>query len=375
MNQSNNNHHYDENVRADKLRLLYNQPLPAVMFVVLAAILYANILWEQADKHLLYIWLSVIAFSSILRIVLFVTYSNKKPIGNDVLKWEKPYFITLMISSVAWGFGPTLLSYDLSFLYQTITCFMLVGIAGSALSTYSAIRYVAVSALLVILLPTILFFLFSGENIKILVAAATLLFMMAGIRSSRINSNALHYSFMLTHALSRAKEEAEKLASIDMLTGINNRRAFTELAKAQVEYCKRHEHPVSAIIIDADHFKDINDTYGHASGDAALQHLSEIIQNLTRASDIIGRIGGEEFAVLLTSTNVKDATVVAEKLKNWIADNPVHIAEEYFSMTVSVGVASDDNYDLEPLLSNADKAMYKAKEAGRNQVVCFESLN
>lgn len=369
--QSNNDHHYGNSVRADKLRLLYEQPLLAVLFTVIAAIIYAYMMWSQADKEILLSWLAVVGFVSLSRIILFVSYTKKKPVGDEILKWEKPYFITLMLAFITWGVGMALVSYNLSLLNQTITSFMLIGIAGSALSTYAAMRYLAVTALLVILLPIIMVFIFTGENIQMLMAVAALIFIIAGIKSSKIYSNSLHYSFMLTHALSKAKEEAEKLARIDMLTAINNRRAFTDLAKAQVEYCKRHEHPVSAIILDADHFKNINDTHGHAAGDIALQHLANILKELTRSSDIIGRIGGEEFAVLLTSTNINDAMLVAEKLKNWIADNPVHIEAEYFSMTVSIGVATDESYDLEQLLNNADKAMYKAKRAGRNQVVSF----
>ena len=367
----NNHESFDENVQSDKLKLLYHQSFPAIFFSLIAASIYVGILWPKMDSKLLFIWLSVIVISSFLRLFLFLTYRHKNPQGDEVLKWERPYFITLIMSSSIWGIGAVLLSYNLSFLYQTITYFILMGMAGSALTVYSAIRYFSVSAVAIILLPITLWFLFLADSRSIMMSALGIIFMVSAYRATLVLSDTLHFSYMLTHALGRAKEEAEKLASIDMLTGINNRRAFTELAKNQVEYCKRHEYPVSAIILDADHFKNINDTYGHASGDAALQNLSNILQNLTRASDVIGRIGGEEFAVLLTSTNVKDAMLVAEKLKNWIADNPVHIDDEYFSMTVSIGVASDDKYNLELLLNNADKAMYKAKRAGRNQVICF----
>lgn len=372
MTQSNNSHHYGESVRADKLRLLYNRPFPAVALTAIAAVIYSNIIWLQVESNLLFIWLGIIVFVSIVRVALFVAFDTQKPLDNDVLKWETPYFVTLMLSSLSWGLGLVWLMLDLPFLYQAITCFMLVGIAGSALSTYSTMRYIAVSTLLVVLTPMVVFLLFSGEKIQILITLSALLFIVGGIRASRISSNALHCSFVLTHALSRAKEEAEKLASIDMLTEINNRRAFTRLAKVQVDYCKRHESPVSAIVLDADHFKNINDTHGHAAGDTALQHLANILKELTRSSDIIGRIGGEEFAILLTNTNIGDAKIVAEKLKSWIADNPVHFDDNYFPITVSIGVASDESYNLESLLNHADKAMYIAKQFGRNQVICHE---
>jgi len=370
MNKQNE---FDANVQSDKLKLLYLQSFPAVLYSLIVAFIYTNILWPQVESKQLIFWLGLVVFLSFIRLFLFLAYRRQNPQGQDILKWEKPYFITLMLSSFIWGVGIVLLSYQLPFLYQAITYFILIGMAGSALTVYSAIRYFSIATVSIILIPVTFLFLFSGENAAIMMAAAGILFMISAYRATRVLSDTLHYSFLLTHALGKAKEEAEKLARTDMLTGLNSRRAFTDLANNQIEYCKRHELQVSAIIIDVDHFKRINDSRGHAAGDSALQNLAEIMQNTTRAEDIIGRIGGEEFAVLLTNTPIKEAVLVAEKLKSWVADHPVHIEEEYFSMTVSIGVASDKSYNLELLLQHADKAMYQAKQAGRNQVIFDEN--
>ena len=368
----NNQDLYDESVQVDKLQLLYRQSYPAVIFSLAAAFLYAGILWHQVEKYRLLIWLSIIITASLLRLFLFIAYHRQTPQGKNILKWERPYYITLIIASLIWGFGSVYLSYHLSFLYQSITYFLLIGLAGSALTVYSALRYFSITTVALILFPVTIQFLLLDTDVAFMMSLAGILFMISAFRATRVLADNLHYSYMLTHALSRANEEAEKLASTDMLTGINNRRAFTELSNVQVEYCKRHENPVTAIVLDVDHFKTINDKYGHAAGDTALQHLAEILQTITRSSDIIGRIGGEEFAVLLVNTNITEALLVAEKIRNWIADHPVHIGEDYFSMTVSIGVASDDKYNLELLLNLADKAMYKAKQTGRNRVVCNE---
>ena len=367
-----NQNDFDANVQYDKLKLLYHQSYPAIFYSIVVAFIYAYILSPQVASNLLFIWLGFVGFSSFIRLSLFLTYRRQNPQGQDILKWKNPYFITLMMSSLIWGVGVVLLSYKLPFLYQAITYFLLIGMAGSALTVYSAIRYFSIATVAIILIPETFMFLLTGENTAIMMAIVGIIFMVSAFRATRVLSETLHYSYLLTHAFGRAKEEAEKLARTDMLTGLNNRRAFTELSNIQIEYCKRHEHQVSAIIIDVDHFKNINDSRGHAAGDSALQHLAKILQNTTRSSDIIGRIGGEEFAILLTNTHVNEAASVAEKLKDWIADHPVHIADDYFSMTVSVGVASDNSYNLESLLKRADKAMYKAKQAGRNQVIYDE---
>lgn len=365
--------HFEEDVRSDKLQLLYHQSHHAVFFSVVGAALYVIIFWTHVSHDFLLAWLAAIVFASLIRIILFYRYRKQQLSGKDILHWEKPYFISLIFSSFIWGGGLALLGYTTSFLYQSIAYFLLMVMAGSALTVYSAIRYMSISVVVIILMPMTILFLFLGEHTSVLMAVAGLLFMASAARSTRVLSESLDFSYMLTHALTRAKEEAEKLASTDILTGINNRRAFTELAKAQLQYCERHELPVSAIILDADHFKKINDTLGHAAGDIALQHLAQILKKTTRATDIVGRIGGEEFAILFTNTRINEAILIAEKIKNWIADNPVHVAEEYFSITVSIGVSSGDNYNLDLLLNHADKAMYKAKKEGRNQVKYYAS--
>lgn len=368
----NNQNYHDESVQADKLQLLYRQSYPAVFFSLIVAFLYVNILWDQVNNKSLFIWLGIVIVASLVRLFIFVTYRRQSPEGKNILKWEKPYYISLAVSSIIWGIGLVYLSYNLPFVYQVITYFLLVGMAGSALTVYSALRYLSITTVAFILVPITVRFLFLEQDAALMMSFAVIVFMVSAFRATRVLSDTLHNNYMLTHALSRANEEAEKLASTDMLTGLNNRRAFTDLSNIQIEYCKRYGNPVTAITLDVDHFKNINDKYGHAAGDTALQHLTEILQTITRSSDIIGRIGGEEFAILLINTHVDEAVLVAEKLRNWIADHPVHIGEDCFSMTVSIGVASDNNYNLELLVNLADKAMYKAKQAGRNKVICSE---
>ena len=115
-----NQHNYDINVQSDKLQLLYYQSFPAVFFSLAVAFSYASILWAQLNQNELIIWLSLVVISSFIRLYLFLTYRRQTPKGQDVLKWEKPYFITLMMSSTIWGVGAVLLSYNLSFLYRNI---------------------------------------------------------------------------------------------------------------------------------------------------------------------------------------------------------------------------------------------------------------
>ncbi len=160
-------------------------------------------------------------------------------------------------------------------------------------------------------------------------------------------------------------------ANQDYLTGLSNRRHFMERGEIELARVQRYGESLSAFMLDIDHFKNINDTHGHKAGDIVLQKLSHLLRETLRAVDIIGRIGGEEFAVLLPETGLQEAVEIAERLREIIAHSVVILeAGLPLHFTVSIGVATlkDKSVNLDILLSLADKAMYQAKGGGRNKV-------
>lgn len=165
--------------------------------------------------------------------------------------------------------------------------------------------------------------------------------------------------------------EMQRLAITDPLTGLYNRRHFYKLAEQELHRSRRYNHPLSAIMLDVDHFKHVNDTYGHAIGDEVLRSLAVICQNNLRHIDIHSRYGGEEFAFLLVETDLKGAQTVAERLRHRVAETPIMTKIGPVTVSISLGVAeaTDDTPDLLSLLDHADVALYAAKQAGRNQVV------
>ena len=167
-----------------------------------------------------------------------------------------------------------------------------------------------------------------------------------------------------------ASERRRREAFGDYLTGLANRRAFFEAAEQELARSKALPRPTAVIALDADHFKAINDRYGHPGGDAVLQHLAAILGETFREVDVVARIGGEEFAVLLPSTDLPRAAVVAERLRSLVAAHVVHFDGHRIHYTVSLGVASLDDGDggIDLLLKRADQALYAAKRAGRNRV-------
>ena len=165
--------------------------------------------------------------------------------------------------------------------------------------------------------------------------------------------------------------ELEYLARFDPLTGVANRRHFVEMVKAEMVRSSRYDKPLSILMMDIDQFKEVNDVYGHQAGDIILHALCETCKMVLRAVDIVGRWGGDEFAILLPETPSAIAHQVAERLRGAIESTVVDL-EMYSPLhfSVSIGCASrnakDDNLDT--LLNLADKALYDAKRTGRNRV-------
>lgn len=164
------------------------------------------------------------------------------------------------------------------------------------------------------------------------------------------------------------ESELLKLVSEDHLTGIGNRRYFYEQADREIKRSGRTNSPISIIMVDIDHFKRINDMHGHKSGDEVLKHIASTLKDSIRSIDVLGRVGGEEFAVLLPETNNIQAYILAERLRNRIATTKPPILELSL-ITASIGVATfcGDSKALDYRIQQADNALYKAKELGRNR--------
>lgn len=168
-----------------------------------------------------------------------------------------------------------------------------------------------------------------------------------------------------------ARNELEHRAYSDYLTGLANRRYFIEQAELELSRHNRYENKLSLIMLDIDYFKKINDTYGHNVGDLVLQKIAEVSRSILRDIDIIGRIGGEEFAILLPETSLEDSIKVAERLRVEISNASVILENSEVTFTSSFGVVAANKSNIDELLIKADKALYKAKESGRNRVCTF----
>jgi diguanylate cyclase (GGDEF)-like protein len=170
----------------------------------------------------------------------------------------------------------------------------------------------------------------------------------------------------------RLKDEVERLRPLvvrDGLTGAYNHRYFREQLEIAVKESSRYSNPLSLMMIDIDHFKRFNDTYGHQAGDYVLKHLTEIAVGVLRETDIFARYGGEEFTVIMSNTTEEDAGIAAERLRQKIENTEFKYKGQKLDVSVSVGVASRKSESADDIIKIADKLLYIAKDSGRNRAI------
>lgn len=173
-----------------------------------------------------------------------------------------------------------------------------------------------------------------------------------------------------TAALEKSMKHAELLAQTDSLTGVLNRRAFFEFGEKEFDRAKRYQTPAAVVMIDLDMFKQINDNYGHGTGDIVLVAAINSLKTMTRTVDLFGRIGGEEFIILLPQTTLLDATELTERLRATLEEMAIRVDEQTIKVTASFGIAAIDvmSESLADAMKRADDALYRAKAGGRNCV-------
>ncbi|AFZ58666.1 diguanylate cyclase [Anabaena cylindrica FACHB-243] len=187
----------------------------------------------------------------------------------------------------------------------------------------------------------------------------------------------LKYSQQKLKELLQAQEELvrnlEKLANTDPLTGVWNRRYLLTKAEQEISRIQRYNNYLSVLLIDIDNFKKVNDSFGHSIGDEVIIFMTKMVLNYLRQVDCFGRFGGEEFVVLLPETDIDEAVIVAERIRENICNQRIPVLEEQLSITVSIGVA---NYNLgdqsiDTIIQRADEALYRAKNQGRNRTIAY----
>ena len=308
-------------------------------FAVLAISPFVYIRWQEGDMVMAFIDAALVIGTAVF--FAFVYFTRKV----DTAKLLLSSFFAIAIVVIVAIRGQS----HLFWLYPVMIAFFYILPAKPA----GIICFIALTLIIIILFP-------STSTVELLTIAATLFLNAA-------------FSYVIFDNYNKTNNRLALLASIDPLTSSGNRRALDNKLEKILADQKRATSKVSLLLLDLDHFKKINDNYGHANGDIVLVELVELIQKSSRALDALYRYGGEEFILLPLKVDLQEATQVAEKLrvlveKTSFADN--------ISVTVSIGVAQyRAGETAEAWISRADAALYLAKDSGRNQVVAETAVN
>lgn len=177
----------------------------------------------------------------------------------------------------------------------------------------------------------------------------------------------------LASVLIEYQQHLSHLATEDPLTRLLNRRGLADALQISMAHASRHRLPTSAILVDIDHFKQVNDSFGHDVGDHVIRQVAEMISHMCRASDVVARTGGEEFLLVLPDTTLDSARILAERIREHVAESPLSVDSQQINVTISLGVSCiSGDIDLDELSREADQALYLAKHGGRNRVASVE---
>jgi diguanylate cyclase (GGDEF)-like protein len=356
-------------LRTETVRHLYGKT-PLLLFISpLVGAVMAAVLWDVVDHGRLVLWVALLTTVTTFRLVLVLLFRGRAE-SLDLRGWDRAYAALYLALCLVWGAGAAWLM-PASPAYETVVFALLMGIAAGAAVIYG-IHRLAIWSMFAIMLPGIVAFALRGDTEHRVMALAGLIYIAVMYNASRELAHYFRQSQQLALELAIARDRAENLARIDALTGLCNRRAFYEQGETLLRQARRYGKPLSLIMLDLDHFKSVNDSLGHAAGDATLQAVAQAIQETPRETDVAGRLGGEEFALLLPETSLADASRLAERLRARIADKlrVSHDSTE-IRITASFGVAEFDTTTetLDVLIARADALLYRAKESGRNRVI------
>lgn len=309
----------------------------------------------------LMIYWGIYIFTSILAIIAIRKTSKVRIYDRLVIAWVSLTIISLLLFNILRPANLFNATYDVIILFAIYILSPLKILYTIALAVSFSVGAISID------------YFYKPVSLTTVFSAQLIVHVLGLISSLQIQSYRRR-SFKAYMQEKDAKEMVAYLANIDSLTKGLTRRQFFNIAETEFLRFSRYRRNLSLLVLDADHFKNINDTYGHYAGDLVLRSLSLVVLEQKRAQDTYGRLGGEEFGLLLPETNLEQAKIVAERVQKTWAQTPCNVDGHLIYSTVSIGVAeaSQEDKTFEDVLRRADRMMYKAKEAGRNKVAANE---
>ncbi|MCF8177798.1 MAG: GGDEF domain-containing protein [Sulfuritalea sp.] len=385
-------------VTAERIRVFADRSVSGALTSPLGTGLLAWILGGAAGWKLAVIWLVLINLAELLILGIGYRYQMAKPAAEDAPKWGNRLIIGNTLAGLAWGSSVWFFWVDGEFILYLLNLMVLVGVSAICVIIMSPLRNAMLLFSAGILLPPLLHLLTVDNPYAAQISVGLVILFIteqqySGVAKRQLDRElengqrnlALVEQLTLTRSalndanqkltsknaeLSSMLERVRVMATRDELTGAFNRRFIGEQLERQVALKARHGTPASIVMLDLDHFKKINDRYGHSVGDQALKETVRAIDAELREGDVVARFGGEEFLVLLPVAGLEAASQLAERLRAALAKVALREGQEEIHLRASFGIAELRSEDtVEMWLRRADLALYEAKEKGRDCVV------
>jgi diguanylate cyclase (GGDEF)-like protein len=356
-------------IALEKLRLTFaNLPVALALSVFVSIILIGVLRDVQAAARLL-TWFVVFVLISLVRHLQSRKFKLLRDPEIDVEQWRLRLDITTALSGVWWGFGALIL-FPADLPHQVYFAFILAGIGAAAMTSYAAMRRTYFLFLLPSVLPLMARFAWEGTEVHLSMSLMVSFFLIVVVRS------AINMENMITTVLELRSENLELTRALqheathDVLVDLVNYREFHARLLRVAAISAREKQPYALLFVDLDHFKQINDTAGHAAGDEALRQVGALLKTQVRSIDTAARMGGDEFAVLLSGCRRERAVEIANNILSALQKLELRWEGKTFHVGASIGVAYTDagEYDTVTILRAADSACYKAKRSGRNRI-------
>lgn len=366
--------------------LYHSAPVSILSLCVICSIL-AWQLWGEVKTSYLLIWYVSILFVVILRLILYFWYLGTKTSSKLLTYHYNLFIIGSSMSAMLLGVVGSFLMPN-NIMNQSVILILLSGIIAGATQSLRASFVASILYVLLVLVPVLIWEIIQILNnqmmyLSIFLAMSFFCFYSYEIakRGSIMLKNHLELEYihkMLLQRVSEMKEKYKEKATHDLLTGLYNHQFFNDFLDIEIAKAKRQNTPIAIIMLDLDHFKILNDTYGHLSGDIVLQSLGNILMQNVRKSDIACRYGGEEFVIVLPETTLPLAVERAELIRKKIKSVTIQKGSDSISgITASFGVAifPTNGKTQNELIEAVDKALYQAKNKGRDRVCQADENN
>ncbi|XQW83428.1 GGDEF domain-containing protein [Thalassotalea piscium] len=354
------------------VEIVVDQTPRAMIAMLIVSSAYCYIFFNYIPLLILFVWLvfqlllAVMRLYNVKKFKQHITQQDMDGISNN----RKLFTALNIFQALMWTISSILVSIYAPEPFELVSFIMIIGIITAAALSMSSLYKAYLIFFFCMITPQIVILLYHGEQQHIGVVIFTMIYIPATILLSKAIFNSRVSSIEAHDELAEKAEELHQLSITDSLTHIYNRRYFFSVCDDIILIAEREKQKISLLMIDVDHFKGVNDSYGHQAGDFVLINLVKNIQHLMRKSDVFARVGGEEFAILLNNTSLDKATVVAEKIRAMVENSVFMYNSVAIKITLSIGISelNQENNSIEQLFKKADNQLYGAKHNGRNRV-------